>query len=297
MTPELLGRLAPFREAALRAGIPPEDVERWISTACPTATLVTGGDGPVAGRFGGPLMLPPDAPDPWYPLLASLDCAALPDSVTGLQTPPDGHLLLFGFPNDGYTRGNGGGEVRYIPAGTPVEERRVNYACVFDEGAGGDAGEDLELLRQFPQDELRVSADVCLPSHCVVMSAGPLYQTAPIPGHPLALDLAEVWDATRHAVMADGPLHIGGYAFHECTETDPVVDAALEALEVRRNLVEAGKTVDDEELPAPEHWTLLAQWDVGLRGREGFTQHWVIPKQDLARRRFDRVHSSGFWNP
>ncbi|MEU6064831.1 MULTISPECIES: hypothetical protein [Streptomyces] len=59
-----------------------------------------------------------------------------------------------------------------------------------------------------------------------------------------------------YGIIINGPLRIGGYASHECTETDPVVD-----------------------------------------GREGSTLHWVIPRQDLAERRFDRVHVSFFWNP
>jgi hypothetical protein len=31
--------------------------------------------------------------------------------------------------------------------------------------------------------------------------------------------------------------------------------------------------------------------------REGSTLHWVIARQDLAERRFDRAHVSFFWNP
>ncbi|MFD8390826.1 hypothetical protein ACFV2N_16840 [Streptomyces sp. NPDC059680] len=44
------------------------------------------------------------------------------------------------------------------------------------------------------------------------------------------------------------------------------------------------------KLAGPEEWVLLAQWDVDLDGREGSTLHWVIPRQDLVERRFDRVH-------
>jgi hypothetical protein len=62
--PELPGRLRPFREEALKRGLPSEDVERWIAAARPSGTLVTSGDGPGVGRFGGPLMLPADTPDP-----------------------------------------------------------------------------------------------------------------------------------------------------------------------------------------------------------------------------------------
>ncbi|MGH1551513.1 hypothetical protein ACRAWF_02865 [Streptomyces sp. L7] len=79
MNPELINRLEPFRAEALRRGIPLQDVEGWIAAARPCATLVTRGDGPVVGRFGGPLLLPADAPDPWFPLPATLDCAALPE--------------------------------------------------------------------------------------------------------------------------------------------------------------------------------------------------------------------------
>ncbi|MFF0516947.1 DUF1963 domain-containing protein [Streptomyces sp. NPDC004250] len=299
MDSRILNRLAPFREEALKRGIPAQDVERWIATARPTATLVTSGDGPLAGRFGGPLMLPPDAPDPWYPLLATLDCAALTAGVAGLQLPPDGHMLLFGFPfPDGH-----GGEARYIPAGTPVEERRPAGAALYHDTSDGEVKEDteiLELYAQFPQDELQVSADVCLPSHFVTRSPDSPYVDAPLPSHPLAFKLTEAWACVSGEIMADGPLQIGGYASHECTETDPVMDAAGQAQTARQERVTAGcaQPADAEELPAPEHWTLLAQWDVGgLRGREGYTLHWVIPKQDLADRRFDRVYGTGFWNP
>ncbi|GGN21900.1 hypothetical protein [Streptomyces fuscichromogenes] len=51
------------------------------------------------------------------------------------------------------------------------------------------------------------------------------------------------------------------------------------------------------ELPSSEDWMPLAQWDIGLRGRECSTLHWVIPRQDLAERRFDGAHVSFFWNP
>jgi len=140
MNPELLGRLQPFREEALKPGIPPEDVERWIATARPSGTLVTSGDGPVVGRFGGPLMLPPEAPDPWTPLLATLDCAALPEEVTGLPLPPDGRLLLFGFPDMEMTWYSGSvGEVVYMPDGTPAEERKTRYAYLY-----GEEGDDVD---------------------------------------------------------------------------------------------------------------------------------------------------------
>ena len=292
MNPDLINRLTPFREEALGRGIPPEDVDRWIATARPSGTLVTSGDGPVAGRFGGPLLLPADTPDPWFPLLATLDCAALPKSTTGLQLPPDGRLLLFGFPEMTYYGGSAG-EVVYIPKGTPVGERNTKYACVYGaEGDQFDSTDTLAIYEQFPQEELRLAPDVSLPHHFLVRSPEGGDETVTLPGHPRAWDLAEVWDETYGDIVVDGPLHIGGYASHECTETDPVTDAAADAEEARRHRADAAA-----ELPAPEEWTLLAQWDIGLNGREGSTLHWVIPRQDLAEHRFDRAHVSFFWNP
>ncbi|MFI6408888.1 hypothetical protein [Streptomyces sp. NPDC050548] len=81
-----------------------------------------------------------------------------------------------------------------------------------------------------------------------------------LPGHPRAGEPAETWEQTYGDIVVDGPLHIG-------------------------------------ELPAPEEWVLLTQWDIGLDGRQGSTLHWVVPRQDLAGRRFDRVHVSFYWNP
>jgi hypothetical protein len=194
--------------------------------------------------------------------------------------------------------GAGAGEVVYIPAGTPVEERTTRYPCVH--GAQDwvfDNRAQLRLYEQFPQDELRLAADVCLPYHFVVELPGPPYD-APLPGHPRSWELAEAWTDTCGDIVVDGPLHIGGYASHECTEVDPVEAAAQDAAEAyRQRAARSDGPGDDPELPAPEDWILLAQWDCGLTGREGSTLHWVIPRQDLAERRFDRAHVSFFWNP
>ncbi|MGW3107178.1 DUF1963 domain-containing protein [Streptomyces sp. NPDC001100] len=298
MNPELVNRLAPFRAEALGRGIPPRGVEGWIAAARPCATLVTRGDGPVVGRFGGPLLLPADAPDPWFPLLATLDCAALPEEVTGLPLPADGRLLLFGFP-EMTSYGGSAGEVVYIPEGTPVEERTPKYPCVHGEkGAEFHDVDALGVYEQFPQEELRLEPDVSLPSHFLATSPESGEGTVPLPGHPSARELAEVWEETYGDIVVDGPLHIGGYASHECPETDPVADAAEDAERARQHRTEAAPgSADATPLPAPKEWTLLAQWDIGLDEREGSTLHWVIPRQDLAGRRFDRAHVSFFWNP
>jgi len=195
--------------------------------------------------------------------------------------------------------GGTAGEVVYIPEGTPVEERNTKYPCVYgEEGDGFDDTDTLAIYEQFPQEELRLAPDISLPSHFLVPPTEPGQGIVTLPGHPRAQDLAEVWDETYGDIVADGPLQIGGYASHECTETDPVADAAAEAEHARRHRAEAAPgSADATELPAPGEWTLLAQWDIGLTGREGSTLHWVIPRQDLAERRFDRAHVSFFWNP
>ncbi|MGW7527966.1 DUF1963 domain-containing protein [Streptomyces sp. NPDC054783] len=292
MTPELFGRLAPFREEALERRIPSEDIERWIATARPSGTLVTSGDGQVVGRFGGPLMLPVDAPDPSFPLLATLDCASLPEEVTGLPLPPDGRLLLFGFPDlMDPDSADSAGEVVYIPAGTPVEERKTKSAVVYGKEIDED-DEYLSLYEQFPDDELRLLTDVSLPYHHLTTSPeAPC--SVPLPEYPRSKELADAWNAVSGGITIDGPLRIGGYASHECTETDPVVDAAKDAVQA----VRAQEPGAAAKLPAPGEWVLLAQWDIDLDGREGSTLHWVIPRQDLVERRFDRVHVSFSWNP
>jgi hypothetical protein len=297
MNPELLNRLQPFRMEALRRGIPSQDVERWIATARPSGTLVTTGDGPVVGRFGGPLMLPADTPDPEYPLFATLDCAALPEEVTGLPLPPDGTLLLFGFPDSEYFgEWTSIGEVRYIPAGTPVEERKImKYGCFYDGEGNALQPSDLRAYEDYPQDELYLSADVTLPFHSTTRDG---YPDATLPGHPRSSELHEAWDATWGSIIINGDLRIGGYAFWSDTETDPVEDAARDARQGRcRGEHGPGDPCVAADLPAPEDWVLLAQWQSDLYRYEGATMHWVIPRQDLTERRFDRAHVSLQWNP
>ncbi|WP_159106795.1 hypothetical protein [Streptomyces rishiriensis] len=135
MTPELRDRLSPFHDKAIARGLPADDVERWMATARPCSMLTQDGGGdedrgggggrPVVGRFGGPLLLPPDTPDPAHPFVASIDLAALPADATDLPLPPAGHLLLFAFPETAdYDETLG--SVIHVPVGTAVTERDRN---------------------------------------------------------------------------------------------------------------------------------------------------------------------------
>jgi hypothetical protein len=92
--------LTPFRDEASERGIPSEDVENWSTLTGPCATVTQNGEGPVVGRFGGPLLLPADVPDPAFPFVATIDLATLPAGRTDLPLPADGQLLLFACPED-----------------------------------------------------------------------------------------------------------------------------------------------------------------------------------------------------
>ncbi|MEU6243138.1 DUF1963 domain-containing protein [Streptomyces sp. NPDC047024] len=284
MTPELRDRLSPFRGKAIARGIPGEDVERWLGLARPCATLGQGGDGEVVGRFGGPLWLPPGVEQPFHPFVAALDFAALPIGATDLPLPPDGQLLLFAVPEDDGDYGSRGSAV-YLPAGAEVEER--------DRYAWGLAGieEYRRMVEAFPQGELRATVDVSLPYHRAVELTGEPW-SEPLPGHPRAGELVEVWDEVRGDVASWGPLQLGGYASEEAVYTDPVAGVVLCAREEAKAGRWDGPVSDDVA-----DWVLLADWSPGIEGREGATVHWAIQRADLVARRFERTFTTVYWNP
>ncbi|MEU9456414.1 DUF1963 domain-containing protein [Streptomyces sp. NPDC048277] len=286
MTPELWDRLSPFRDKAIAQGVPAEDVERWLATARPCATLTRGGDGPVVGRFGGPLLLPAGTPDPAHPFVASLDLAALPADATGLPLPPDGRLLLFAFPEtaDDY---ESMGSVVYVPAGADVTERDRNA------WNSSDWDEYEAMFAEFPQGPLHATADVSLPCHKSVEVPGEQWG-GPHPGHPRCEELVAVWESTRADIAPVGPLQIGGYADEEAIDIDPVANAVWWAVKAAETGGWDGPVSDDVS-----DWVLLADWHAGMdvQGWESATVHWVIQRADLAARRFDRAFTHVFWNP
>ena len=96
-----MDQLQPFRDAALRRGIPADEVERWIGTAQPSMTMVPG-PGPgsrIAGQLGGHPLLPENIPHPELSFAGSPDCAAVPAEATDLDLPPDGTLPYFAQPD------------------------------------------------------------------------------------------------------------------------------------------------------------------------------------------------------
>ncbi|MGP4046541.1 DUF1963 domain-containing protein [Streptomyces sp. 2A115] len=195
MNAETSKKLGPFREEALRQGIPSDDVERWTGIARQCATLGPDGDGPVVAQVGGHPMLPADAPDYEFPFVASIDCAALPREATDLPLPPDGHLLLF------VEYEEPEGEVVYVPAGTAVSERRPT--------------EENDWFPVYSQSRLRLSVDPSLPNH----------GSAIRPEHPHGEALGGVWWKTCTDIQSNGPLQIGGYPWS--WNNDPVQDAEM----------------------------------------------------------------------
>ncbi|MFC8940349.1 DUF1963 domain-containing protein [Streptomyces griseoincarnatus] len=283
MPPETPDLLREFRERALTEGIPPDDIARWTDLARPCAFLGTKGGGPVVGRLGGPLMLPPDAPDPWCKLAATVDLAALPAGATDLDLPVDGHLLLFAAPDPDRIGEGNLGTALHIPAGTPVEERPADLDPEW---------RNYPYETDFPEGLLRLSTDVSLPYFTSVPASGALLGCEPHPEHPYASELIEVWMEMPGEGVGLG-LQLGGYAEDEYGEEDPSVAAGREA----------ARAVARGELPAPdtdvrpEDWVCLAQWIHGLDGLEMALYSWSISRQDLAAGRFDRVYATMTWNP
>ena len=184
------------RAEALRRDIPATDVERWLGLARPSALLTQRGDGPVVGAIRGPVMLPADAEDPKFPLIATIDCAALPADVTDLPLPADGQLLLFGWPEE-----HGYGQVMYVPAGVAVEEREQ-----YPPGFSPDDEECAEVYAEIPKGDLHLTVDISLPY--VKTIPGPPW-SPPLPGDPPFEEMTEVWQEVLGNVP-EGTFSYGG---------------------------------------------------------------------------------------
>ncbi|MGI5191365.1 DUF1963 domain-containing protein [Promicromonospora sp. CA-289599] len=247
-----------FQEQALDRGVPADDVDRWLGLARPALRTAPDGGGPVVGRLGGPLLLPPDVPTPAavfepdyraeYQLIVTLDLAAIPPDATDLPLPPDGQVLLFA--NVELEDELLAGGAVHVPAGTPVEERVV---ALDHETYGYDSPEDLdESLRRRP--DLRLVPGVSLPS-C------PL-DAETRAAHPHAETLQAVWSEQSDE---GGEWQLGGHAY----DFDGMGD------------------------PARGDWVVLAQW-VGVP--MGIL-YWTIDRRDLEMRRFDRVVVRMYANP
>ncbi|CAL9439733.1 DUF1963 domain-containing protein [Streptomyces sp. enrichment culture] len=271
--PRILDKLGRFRDTAHARGVPSAAVEKWLAAARPCATLSTRVDGPVVGRLGGPALLPADAPElpPRTYLIASLDLAALPEDATAMPLPRDGRLLLFA---RSYEDGlDAGGEAVYVPAGTPVEERRLDSGHAPDDPWSG-----LEAALGAGK-ELRLRHDVSLPDNEVLFDRAE---------RPHAWDLrAARADAVHEDWLLFGSDHLqlDGYTWDPYGEADVLTGSA--AVAARRAGEPPPAPAGPWEEPRPEHFALLAQWYGGpyIDGQV----YWTASGADLAARRFDRA--------
>ncbi|MEV0951245.1 hypothetical protein [Promicromonospora sp. NPDC050249] len=265
-----------FREQARERGVPAADVDRWLGLARPVLRTAPDGGGPVVGRLGSPLLLPPDVPTPAtvfepdyrneYQLIVTLDLAAIPPGATDLPLPPDGQVLLFA--NVELEDELLAGGAVYVPAGTPVEERETS---VDYEAYGYGSPEDLdESLRRSP--DFRLVPGVSLPS-C------PL-DAETRAAHPHAETLQAVWSEQSDE---GGEWQLGGHAYDFDGMGDPAWESAGE---------ECGKEPGERD-SRPEDWVVLAQW-VGVP--MGIL-YWTINRRDLEVLRFDRVVVQMYANP
>ena len=268
-----------FRTEALERDIPADDVERWIELARPCALLTSGGAGPIVGRFGGSVMLPAAAEDPRFPLIVTIDCAALPTDVTDLPLPSDGQLLLFGFP-DSDGNSDSVGDVVYVPAGTNVEERATHPTF--------DLPPDYaEVCQGLPQGDLYLTADISLPfSGTVELTEAPW--SSPLPGHPHSEELAEVWADQ----WGGAQLVVGGYGT-DFNGGDAAKTAAFFAVQAEQNGKRPGSGTTSANT---DDWVLLAECNVSRPGG-GAAIFWAIQRDDLIAHRFDRAHAVVNWNP
>jgi hypothetical protein len=265
VTPRNERILDQIRTEALEQDIPADEVERWLELVRPCALLTGGGDGPVVGRFGGPVRLPSDVEDPRFPLIATIDCAALPAAATDLPLPADGRLLLFGFP-DSDGNDSSMGDVVHVRAGADVTER-APYPPDYP------LDENAEIYQELPQGELCLTADVSLPFVGTVE-------------HPHSEELAEVWADQ----WGGAPLLVGGYG------TDFNGGDALEAATYFAVAAERAGRRPGTTSSSADDWVLLAECNVSRPGG-GAAIFWAIQRDDLIAQRFDRAHVVVDWNP
>jgi hypothetical protein len=164
----------------------------------------------------------------------------------------------------------------YVPEGAAVEER-ATIPDVYDENP-----DCREIFERFPQGELRLTTDASLPFHGSRAKATARgWRGEDLPWAPYRRVHDRLWNVGVHGFPAGGWVQIGGHAKEECIDVNPVESAAIQA-------DETGDLGD---------WVLLADWTPGIEGREGFSLHWAIRRQELLARRFDRVEVTMFWNP
>ncbi|MEU7046146.1 DUF1963 domain-containing protein [Streptomyces varsoviensis] len=260
-------RVHRFRAEAESRDLPSEEVEEWIRVARPAVYLAESGDGPLVARIGGVPLLPHGVPEPSDPFVASVDLAALPPGATSLPLPADGYLLFFSGTEVSGIGGQVSDAVLYVPAGTPTapsplenswrEPYRTRELRTVWHQPSAQMPESYALDRwgDFPEDEQFELADELSDAWAHVGGYRPSW-TFQLGGHPVSPQNDPVHDARTPEEA--GPSEHGGTAH--------------------------AQDADD--------WALLATWRCGddVTELDSGVAHWVIRRQDVTARRFDRVH-------
>ncbi|MFD5567585.1 DUF1963 domain-containing protein [Streptomyces cadmiisoli] len=254
--------------------LPGEAQDRWRALLRPAIALDLGeGEGPVVGQVGGLPELPKDTPWPvWQErsltLLASLNCASLPREELDIPLPEDGTLLFFRYlwkddpdaldyyvGSEAYELG-AGTKLLYIPAAVPTRPRPAPVGR--------------EILERVP---LRLDR---------VMLTMPDIDDIHLRDAAIETGLecyAEAYETVRegvHELYGGHCAEIGGHARW--------YDNA-EELGVARRLLGPEATEEAVRREARALVLLASIWDEPAYS----STYWLIRREDLAARRFDRV--------
>lgn len=260
----------------LESGVPETVADRWLGLALPQLVFTPMDDADLragerpAGWYGGHPRVPLDADLGDYPpYIVSVDCGALPHGTPGLALPSEGSLLLFAARDADSALEHDLSTTEYavlhVGENTPVRE------WTLDESPG----EPDHFRAPFP---LRCSAYWSLAdlSHSVILS-GDLNDLF----SPYEKQLSEAeGDHTREiekVMNGDGVLRMGGYP---------------------RNIQDdACLHFDEAEVLGRRDWCMLAEWQASLCPEgEDIRTYWVIPRQDMAEFRYDRVGQASDMN-
>ncbi|MFJ9775472.1 DUF1963 domain-containing protein [Kitasatospora sp. NPDC101157] len=219
-------------------------------------------------RIGGDPLLPHGVSKPSDPFVASVDLAALPSGATGLPLPADGHLLFFSGVDLHGIGGQVSDAVLYVPVGTPTSPSALEHG----------------RREPYRPRELRTvwhQLSAPMPESFALDSWGEFPEDEQF---ELADELSDAW-AHGGGFRPSWDLQIGGHPVSP--QNDPVHYTRDPQEEAGPG--ERGGTAHEGDT---DDWSLLATWRCGddVTELDSGVAHWVIRRQDVVARRFDRVH-------
>jgi hypothetical protein len=280
-----------YRQKASERGIPAPVIEWFLQLARPRVVLhrddqsgVDTATAPVVGHVGGNPWLPADVEWSGFPhFVASIDCAALPAGVLDIPFPEDGHLLFFADVNqpdfdgeDTYAR------IVHVPAGTATAERvpsdepfmaeRFPLRYELHWTLPGDYSLDYLLLRE----DSRNLYDKYDGSE-LGNEPWPYGGQLALGGHPL-----QIQDDPLLRFLPED------FAFPKVA-IDPRIKASDAAAKFPNDLP-LPPAEPDRSNGDPEGWLVLAEMREDLDwGEIPAVTYWMIRREDLAKKSFDRV--------